>query len=84
MFVSGPNVQNRQLVIVEFFAQKWIQDFYLSDLWLTDKDRVKKVDRDPGMIGTRPPSPRPAAERAQRTPKSNQRPHRSANESEIS
>jgi hypothetical protein len=51
MFVSGPNVQNRQLVIVEFFAQKRIQDFYLSDPWLTDQDRVQKVDRDPGMLG---------------------------------
>ena len=50
MFISRQNVQNRQLVIVEFLAQKWIQDLHLSDPWLTDQDRVQKVDRDPGML----------------------------------
>ena len=52
MFVRGSNVQNRQLVIVKFFTQIRIQDFHLSDPWLTDQDRVQKVDRDPGMLRT--------------------------------
>ena len=52
MFISRQNVQDRQLVVLKLLIQKRIQELYVCDLWLIDKNRIQKMDRHAGMLGT--------------------------------